>query len=398
MKTVVFCWELGRGNGHVGPFEPIARRFIEDGWRVVFIARDLSRVTRFFKTGEVDAYQAPFKTGQAGPNVRRPDTYSQMLLSLGFSTDDELDQLARAWKLLFGHISPDLIVFDHSPIAMVAARGIPVPQVTIGLGFFVPIDSEPMPCLAPWREMPSEIRLQHDRNLVDRINRVLSRGRQPELPRLGALYSETNANLFMTFPELDHFGPREDGQYFGSCGITRRAALPDPPTWPEGDGPRVYAYLKQMPVLKDLLLALSNRGVPTIAVLDGALTEKLRQFAGPNIVLCDRPIALDEVCRTSEAAITNAGNGTLCRLLRAGIRQLLVPLNVEQAIISEKVRQLTAGLVADRERPDVAVGQLNAILDGDAERSGALAFAGRYADWSEESATENAYAAIRAAC
>ena len=167
------------GSGHVGPFERVARRFLDDGWRVVLIVRDLSRVHPFFEPGEVEAWQAPFKISRAVPHVPHPDTFGHMLLNLGYRHEGELRQLVDAWRLLFHQLRPDLLVFDHSPTAMLAARGMAVPQATIGHGFFVPVDEDPLRPLAPWKQVPLEQRRADERELVDRINCVLSHNRQP---------------------------------------------------------------------------------------------------------------------------------------------------------------------------------------------------------------------------
>jgi hypothetical protein len=45
----------------MGPFERIARRFLQDGWRVALIQRDTSRAIPLFRADEVESYQAPFK-------------------------------------------------------------------------------------------------------------------------------------------------------------------------------------------------------------------------------------------------------------------------------------------------------------------------------------------------
>ncbi len=396
-KTLVFCWELGMGNGHVGPFERLARRFLQDGWRVVIIARDLSRVARFFHSGEIDAYQAPFKIGRAVPHIPFPSTFTQLLLNLGYRYEDELRQMVEAWQWLYRHIGPDVILFDHSPTAILAARGLDVPQFTIGHGFYVPVDQQPIACIRLPQEASTDDRIKEEQALVDRINRIQTRSGRPELPRLGALFSELTDNLLTTFRELDHFGPRVDARYFGIWSISRDADLADPPSWPQGDGPKLYAYLKSIPALSELLAWLSQRGVPTIAVLDGASSQGLQQYAGSNIALCDQPVSMDVICRQCDVALTNAGHGTICQLMLSGICQMLVPLTLEQAILSGKVKSLGAGLDARRDQPELIIEYLSMLLDHPDRFGGAAAFRKRYDNWSDEEAIDNVYRAITGA-
>ena len=85
MPTVVYCWEMGGGYGHVGPFSPVAKRFVADGWRVVLIVRDLMRVPAFFEPGEVEVLQAPVKNSHPVPYLAQPATYGHMLLNMGIA-------------------------------------------------------------------------------------------------------------------------------------------------------------------------------------------------------------------------------------------------------------------------------------------------------------------------
>ena len=90
MKTLVYTWEMGGGFGHVGPFSSVAKRFLADGWKVVLIVKDLSRVAPFFEPGEVDVLQAPIKNSFPVPHLSEPATYGHMLLNMGYQNADEL--------------------------------------------------------------------------------------------------------------------------------------------------------------------------------------------------------------------------------------------------------------------------------------------------------------------
>lgn len=390
MKTVAFCWELGSGNGHVGPFEPLARRFLREGWKVVLIVRDLSRVYRFFSEGDCEAYQAPFKVERAVPHLTHPATFCQMLLNLGYRHEEELLALVQGWRRLLGFLAPDVMVFDHSPTALLSTRDFSIPRFTIGHGFYIPVDQEPLADIAPWWSTPVDLRLSEERIILDRVNRVLKRTGQPELDRMGALFTERVVNCFTTFQELDHNSPRV-AEYFGAINPTPQARLPGEIRWPSCPGPKVFGYLKSLPNLGDVLEILSRRNVPAIIATDNVNVTELRARCGKSVVLYDRPIQMNRIVNDCDLALTNAGHGTICPLLLAGIPQMLIPLTTEQAILSGKVKAIGAGLDARRDQPELIQKHLEFILDHSRELGGANAFKIRYRNWRQEDAVEQLF-------
>ena len=73
-------------------------------------------------------------------------------------------------------------------------------------------------------------------------------------------------------------------------------------------------------------------------------------------------------------ALTNAGHGTICQLLLAGISQMLVPLTLEQVLLSEKVKSLGAGVDARCDQPEQIMKHLSMLLDNPDQSAGAAAF------------------------
>ena len=77
---------------------------------------------RVFSKVPITLLPAPWKcrpTAQVNPVV----TYADLLLNIGFGDVNCLRAHLQAWRNLFGLVQPDLIVCDHSPMALLAAQG-----------------------------------------------------------------------------------------------------------------------------------------------------------------------------------------------------------------------------------------------------------------------------------
>ena len=125
MAQILFAWELGGGLGHLTPLVPLVRRLRECGHRVVAAARDLSRIDTLFAGIDVTYLQAPVKMARSADQFDPPRTFAHILHNNGFAQPAELRAMAGAWRSLYRLVDPDLVVFDHSPTALLAARDLP---------------------------------------------------------------------------------------------------------------------------------------------------------------------------------------------------------------------------------------------------------------------------------
>ncbi|MEP3478586.1 MAG: hypothetical protein ABJZ55_05005 [Fuerstiella sp.] len=327
------------------------------------------------------------------PWIQYPATFAHVLLNMGYRNEWQLLSLVEAWQNLFQLIQPDMAVFDHCPTGLLASRGAAFPRFTIGHGFYTPIDTQPLSSLAPCRDMPLGQRMNDEQEVTDRLNRVLKANRQPALSQLGALFSEVDCNLLTTYEELDHNINRASPAYYGTWSLSPKANVTSGLAWPEGEGTRVFAYLKPMNGLREMIALLSHRNVPTIAVLDNATRGKLKEVAGPNVQLTDRPVRLSQLVSDCGLAITNAGHATICELLKAAIPQAMIPLTLEQAILSERVASINAGIkISSADRQEM-LNQLNSILVKPDQFAGATLFA-RSHSADDEANIENCFARL----
>ena len=136
MNMILLTWELGAGMGHLANLAPLAAGFVERGHRVVAALSDLSHADQAFAGLPVSFLQAPSRARPAGRGDNRARTFAHILRDHGFADAGELRTRVEAWRNLYESVHPDLVVFDHSPTALLAARGLPLRRVLIGTGFF----------------------------------------------------------------------------------------------------------------------------------------------------------------------------------------------------------------------------------------------------------------------
>lgn len=337
MAVVLLTWELGAGLGHMLPMRPLAEELVRAGHRVFVALRDLTRAGSVFGRSGVRFLQAPYKPG--GPVFfPRALSHAHLMANVGFGSAAELYPFACAWRRLLDWTRPDLVVFDHSPTALLAARDMSARRALTGFGFFCPPDRSPLPAYADDPNVNLDRLRADEQRALGAANRVLRQWGRAPLEHLGELYSDVDETFLTTFPELDHYGERKCRYWGPVLGEGGKA-----PQWPAGEGKRLYAYLKPFPGLPDLLRALKARGYPTIVYVDGVGPDVQREFASPTIRFEHQRLDLRAVGRECDLAIHNANHGTLCSLLLAGKPMLQVPLTQEQAILARRVAALGAG-------------------------------------------------------
>ena len=376
MARILLTWELGGGLGHLVNLKPFAVRLSERSHQVFAALKDVTRADHVLKEANVSYLQAPIMPRRLPGYVDRAHTFAHILYNSGFGDPDVLSKLTEAWKHIYDYVQPDVIVFDHSPTALLASRGRNVKRCYIGTGFFVPPPVYPLPNLRREPPVDPETLRQDEDRIVQQINRLMDQWNEPHLRGISDLFAQLDRNFLATFQELDHYPQRQNGEYIGAW----PQGVGQAPQWPQGNGKRIFAYLKPFPALPQLLTMLGELGHPTLAYIDGADAASLRRFAAPNIRFECQPLELKSVGAQCDVAILNGNHGTTVGMLLAGKPTLHIPIHMEQAVFADGIRRLGAGLRASSDKPDEIRRGLKELLTSDRFREASQAFAARYAD------------------
>src|SRR5690606_37070862 len=121
----------------------------------------------------------------------------------------------------------------------------------LGIGFLCPPRTRPLPLL-PGRWSAPEDQQRVEAMLLDSINgaRALCGGGAP-LAAAAEMFAPVE-DVLTTFPELDHYGARAGGTYWGPIDASFGGARP---AWPDADGPRIFAFVESTSGCFDKLIA-----------------------------------------------------------------------------------------------------------------------------------------------
>ncbi len=335
MSNITFCWELGAGYGHVARFQALGHELTRRKHIVNALLRDTTYATEFFKRDTITIETAPFFRSSkkySSPTI----SYADIIQRLGYQSINTLLPLVEHWREKFIQNKTVLIIADHSPTALLAARTLGIPATDYGTGFFSPPTVYPLPTLTPWfKTEPGFLEYIENQVLVT-INEVLRHYSKKNLSCLYELF-EIKENFLCTLPELDHYNDRPANTYWGpgfsnDAGITAR--------WPKNNKKNIFAYLQsKYQFLDDLLLDLKKTEENILIHCTGISNEKIKTYTASNIIFCKDPIKMKSLAGKADLVINHSGHGSVAVCLLMGIPQLLLPMQLEQEMLANKLKQ-----------------------------------------------------------
>jgi UDP:flavonoid glycosyltransferase YjiC (YdhE family) len=393
MSRFLFAWELGGGLGHLGHFVPVARALRERGHQAALALKDLRTLSSIDPGHDIPVFQAPICTHTYENLVDPPLNYAEVLMRFGFVDSGMLTGLVRGWRSLAHAIGTDVMVADHAPSAILAAKTLGMRCVVLGNAFTIPPAVAPTPNMRPWLDVPPGRLESSDKSVLNTINEVLTHFATPAMTHLYEMFAVDDL-LVANFSELDHYRNRPPSQLerIVFCGpITSAAGAVIAPQWPAvmglaaGTEKRIFAYLKPgYPHLAATLKALAATGQPCVIYGLGAGSPAAPAMAA-NLFFSSQPIDLAKAGRECALGICHSGGTTAPALLHAGRPLLLLPTQLEQFLEGTRIAELGAGQVINPEekQPDIA-GALARLLNEPRFAQCAGEFAARYHDWSPD--------------
>lgn len=342
---ILFAWELGEHLGHVAKFLPLALAMRERGFDPLFAVRDTHSAEVVLGPHGLPWLQAPVAIGPAvaaGPALN----YADILLRCGYADPLRLAGLLRGWRQLFELTRPALTVFDHSPTALLGSRAHAMRRVLLSPGFFLPPRQTPFPAILPQAVAPERL-AACDAAALASIRTAQARAGLPQLATLPELF-EADLRLLDTYPELDHFGAREEEEY---CGGYYTDELGVPAEWPGSGRPRLFAYLRpQQRGVDRLLSQLRMAACEVLVYAPGLAPEQAARYANSNMRFSPQPVQLRSLAGRCDLTILYASHGTICASLAAGVPMLLMPQQPEQAMLARRVAALGVARLLDLEQ------------------------------------------------
>jgi UDP:flavonoid glycosyltransferase YjiC (YdhE family) len=387
---VLLAWEHGRHFGHRARLGELARQFEDAGAEVVCalpggeapIERQHARVGRRHVTSPMLRRSMPLtevtsnsagcdkaKHVHSNTAARRysapsmaPQSFADVLVQLGLTDLSPLHRAVSDWAELFERQRIDHLVVDTAPTAQLAALLCRIPTVHITNGFDAPPPECPLFGIG-LRGPMLEAR-KHDQ--LAALNHAFTTVAQHFQARAEVTWRDLLAypqRWLDVIPETDPYGPRDDTVYLGPIG---EAADATPFMWPErvAGQRRVFAYLRDATTARAAIAALQSIGAQALCVWPQAPEADCIAAARTGITVTPHPVRLSDALSTCDAVINYGSPGIVTHALLAGKPQLMIPIDVEKHLVSQRVQAQGLGVMVGWDAGGQVIREgLNRLLD-----------------------------------
>ncbi|MBF0406261.1 MAG: hypothetical protein HQM10_02820 [Candidatus Riflebacteria bacterium] len=376
-SSVLICWEIGGGLGHLYRINPIASEFKRRGMHVILAIpesfRDTSGLQEF-------GFEVIFFPKSRVPVSERSGilshTYGENLLKNGFSDRDYLLWRLKNWEQILKTIKPAVVIAEHAPYALLAAKTLGFPVAAIGTGFSLPPFQCPMPGLQPWFQLPDSVLRKKEQSFLELVNPALLEARYSLLKSVSDIFSDVETFL-CTLNELDHYKVPRNAEYIGPVVYSQ---LDSDIFWLSDSKENIFVYLrKSSKYFRPVIKLLSEKGLPSFVYGLGLSSEEAEALSTKTVKVNNKPVCLGNAFEKCRFAITEGGHNTGALMLLQGIPILILPGQLEQAILSYRISENNLGLSVNyfNSRSDVKE-KLEIMLHSDELSRNAKKFSEKY--------------------
>lgn len=375
MANIVCIWELGANLGHLGNFKHIALKGLAAGHNVWLVARDLANVHEVFENIPVRVLQAPAQRRSPLAKLEDIQSFSELIANSCYRNSRDLLTYLSAWKSIFDLTKPDLVFYDHSPLALAASWGFSFKKALVGNGFTLPPLRTPLLGVFPdLNRIQVTTKLEaSEAKLLKDISECFERLNYPPVRQLADIYRQADHVVRLTIPELDHFFERPIGPYVGvwpSFGCAKAK-------WNDTKTYKVFAYLQNFKGLPRLLEQLASSDIEVLVYCSALSSEEKKQLSSTCISFIADPVDLFQVAESAHFGITHGNHDTTVQLSLLGLPLMTIPRHQEQFFLAVKHRELGLGEVALQDQSSFST-EITKMINNTAYRKRALALRDKY--------------------
>lgn len=338
MASVILCSELGRGSRHLAKLADYAVELEAQNYSVRLVTHDLAAAYEYSEFYDSAFFQAPvFTPPPEDDRKKKPPllNYSSVLRASGYENVATLAPLLRGWLHILATLKADIVVAEHAPTAVLAAKLLQIPCIMTGNGFSVPPLLTPLKSIVPWRTTEQSELVLEDRMLVKTINDTTTELGFSEVMIENAkdMFSHA-AQWIVSVPEMDHYGGRRQPYIVKWTDSTSRAE----PKWPKGTGDRIFVYLDaSSPYLKPLLSQLNMHNSPTLAIVPGVSNGLIELYHGTHIRLQRDMVDMRQAVDNCKVFINDGDHDITYDLLSLGAPSIFLPTEPANRLLAHRV-------------------------------------------------------------
>lgn len=344
MQRVLIALEQGSNLGHASIASSVAQVLIDQGHEPAVAASAHELKAAVFRDVPYRLIEAP---ACHVPKPARPVfswiSMATVLWDLGLGRADAAPALYDAWRTLYEQFKPDAIIFNTAPFAQLAAIGLGVPRIRLGLPFDLVPSVSPLPPMQPWARLPLQQARGFEAQLQANITRAM--GVPNSFACLGELL-HTDATLITSLPELDQYGKQAGRCYVGPVSPPRGGL---PLAWrnPHHKGRRALAYLRSHSCdVMAITQALEQQYDDVVVACPDAPDSALQRFDGnPRVRLQREFIDIASLLPQSHLVVSHAGS-LMVQATVLGLPQVVLPTQVEQLVSARLLVEQGLGVMA----------------------------------------------------